>query len=64
MQLPAWRLGAGCPVTRGAERVQRSGKTNLSAAGEGRVDQGDLDRSEVDHTEWQLASRVHTTIAR
>ena len=42
MQLPAWRLGAGCPVTRGAERVQRTGKTNLDVTGEGSVEQSDL----------------------
>ena len=64
MQLPAWRLVAGCPVTRGAERVQRSGKTNLGVAGEGSVDQGDLDRSKAEYADWLLASRVFPTIAR
>ena len=64
MQLPAWRLGAGCPVTRGAEWVQRSGKTNLGVVREGSVDQGDLDRSEAENADWLLASRVHPTIAR
>ena len=51
----AWSLGTGCLVTRGAERVQGSGKMSLSAAVEGSVDEGDLDRSEADNTDWSLA---------
>ena len=64
MQLPAWRLWARCPVARGAERVQRSGKTNLGVAGEGSANQSDLDQSEAKNADWPLATRVDTTIAR
>ena len=55
MQMATWRLITGYLVTGGAERLQGSGKMSLSTAVEGSVDEGDLDRSDADNTDWSLA---------